>query len=149
VIASKTHGGFLMSQIRNLNSRVWESLLKKSGVDAFTGAQGRILYVLWEYEKLTISEIGRMTSLAKTTLTSMLDRMEAAGLVTRIPDKENRRQIFIKVTDKAKEYQEKYDWLADKMNSIFYQDFNEAEIYEFEDKLRKILSNLEMEEDKQ
>lgn len=138
-----------MSQIRNLNSRVWESLLKKSGVDAFTGAQGRILYVLWEYEKLTISEIGRMTSLAKTTLTSMLDRMEAAGLVTRIPDKENRRQIFIKVTDKAKEYQEKYDWLADKMNSIFYQDFNEAEIYEFEDKLRKILSNLEMEEDKQ
>jgi len=137
-----------MSQIRHLSSRVWERLLKECGVDAFNGAQGRILYVLWEHEKLTITDIGRLTSLAKTTLTSMLDRMETAGLVERIPDKQNRRQIFIKVTAKAKEYREKYDWLADKMNGIFYQGFDEVEVYEFEDKLRKIVDNLETEEGK-
>jgi len=138
-----------MSQIRHLNSRVWESLLKKCGVDAFTGAQGRILYVLWEHERLTITDIGRLTSLAKTTLTSMLDRMEAAGLVARVPDKQNRRQIFVEVTSKAREYREKYDWLSDKMNDIFYQGFSETEIHDFEDKLRKILRNLEEEEGKQ
>jgi len=143
---TKTQGGFLMSQIRHLSSRVWERLLKECGVDAFNGAQGRILYVLWEYEKLTITEIGRLTSLAKTTLTSMLDRMEAADLVERMPDKKNRRQIFVTVTKKAKAYREQYDWLADKMNGIFYQGFAEAEIYEFEDKLKKIVSNLEAEE---
>ena len=146
VIKAKTQGGFLMSQIRHINGRVWERLLKECGVDAFNGAQGRILYVLWEYEKLTITEIGRLTSLAKTTLTSMLDRMEESGLVERVPDKQNRRQIFIVVTAKAKEYREKYDWLADKMNSIFYRGFDETEIFEFEDKLRKIVKNLEMEE---
>ena len=44
--------------------------------DTSNGAQGRILYVLWEHETLPISEIGKLISLAKATLTSMLDRME-------------------------------------------------------------------------
>lgn len=134
-----------MSQIRHLSERVGERLLKESGVDVFNGAQGRILYVLWEHGKLTITEIGRLTSLANTTLTSMLDRMEAGGLIERIPDKKNRRQIFISVTEKAKGYREKYDWISSKMSELFYNGFTETEITDFENQLRKILKNLENE----
>lgn len=135
-----------MSQIRHLSGRIWEKLLKESGVDIFNGAQGRILYILWEHGDLTITEIGKLTSLAKNTLTSMLDRMEAGGLIERVPDKKNRRQIFIIVTDKAKEYREKYDWLSDRMSEAYYRGFSEAEVKEFEDKLRIIVKNLETEE---
>ena len=138
-----------MSQIRHISGRIWEKLLKESGVDIFNGAQGRILYVLWEHGDLTITEIGKLTSLAKTTLTSMLDRMEAGGLIERVPDKQNRRQIFIIVTGKAKEYREKYDWLSDKMNEAFYRGFSETEVKEFEGKLQKIIKNLETEENSQ
>jgi len=144
-MVTKTYGGFLMSQIRHLSERVGERLLKESGVDVFNGAQGRILYVLWEHERLTITEIGRLTSLAKTTLTSMIDRMEAGGLVERIPDKKNRRQIFVSVTEKAKEYRQKYDWISDQMSEIFYSGFTDEEITDFENQLRKILKNLENE----
>jgi DNA-binding MarR family transcriptional regulator len=140
---TKTHGGFLISQIKQLQGRVFEKMLKESGVDAFNGAQGRILYVLWEYESLTITEIGRLTSLAKTTLTSMLDRMEEGGLIYRIPDKKNRRQIFISITDKAKEYREAYDEVSEQMNTLFYKGFSEAEISEFERMLNRIIGNLE------
>jgi len=139
----KKQGGFLMSQIRHLSGRIWERMLKESGVDVFNGAQGRILYVLWEHGQLTISEIGKLTSLAKTTLTSMLDRMEASGLIERVPDKNNRRQIFIIITDKVKAYREKYDELSEQMNEVFYAGFSEDEIEDFEDKLRKIVKNLE------
>jgi len=145
VNGTKTHGGFLISQVRHLSGRIWEKMLKESGVDIFNGAQGRILYVLWEQGKLTSTEIGRLTSLAKTTLTSMLDRMEAGGLIERIPDKKNRRQILISVTDKAKDYREKYDWISDKMGEIFYSGFTGTEITNFEDQLRKIIKNLENE----
>lgn len=81
MVHTKTSGGFLISQIKQLQGRVFEKMLKESGVDAFNGAQGRILYVLWEHERLTISEIGQLTSLANTSLTSMLDRMEEGGLL--------------------------------------------------------------------
>jgi DNA-binding MarR family transcriptional regulator len=145
VIITKTYGGFLLSQVRHLSGRVFEKLLKESGVDIFNGAQGRILYVLWEHGQLTITEIGRLTSLAKTTLTGMLDRMEAAGLIERIPDKRNRRRIFISVTEKTKGYREKYEWISDKMNEIFYYSFTDPEIISFENQLRRIIKNLEKE----
>jgi len=134
-----------MSRIRHLSGRVGEKLLKESGVEVFNGAQGRILYVLWEHGRMTAAEIGRLTSLAKTTLTSMLDRMEARGLIERIPDKKNRRQIFITVTEKADEYRKKYDWISDRMSEVFYNGFTEAEITAFENQLRKIIKNLENE----
>ena len=140
---TKTQGGFLMSQIRHLSGRIWERLLKDSGVDVFNGAQGRILYVLWENEQLTISEIGRLTSLAKTTLTSMLDRMEAGGLIERIPDKKNRRQIFVAVTEKATMYRKKYDQVSEDMNKIFYKGFSEKEVANLDGMLQRILKNLE------
>jgi len=139
---TKTYGGFLMSQIRHLSGRIGDRLLKESGVDIFNGAQGKILYVLWEHGTMTISEIGRLTSLAKTTLTGMLDRMEEGGLIERVPDKQNRRQIFIAVTEKAKAYREKYDGISDRMSEIFYKGFSEDEITAFENTLRRILNNL-------
>lgn len=139
----KTYGGFLISQVRQLQGRAFEKMLKDSGIEAFNGAQGRILYVLWEHEKLSITEIGRLTSLAKTTLTSMLDRMEAGGLVERIPDKKNRRQIFVTITDKAKGYKKMYDQVSEGMNTVFYQDFTGEEITVFENMLRRIIKNLE------
>ena len=118
-------------------------MLKESGVDAFNGAQGRILYVLWENGTLTITEIGRLTSLAKTTLTSMLDRMEESGLVERTPDKRNRRQTLISITDKAREYRELYDRVSERMNELFYQGLSEPEIAELERMLNRIIANLE------
>lgn len=134
-----------MSQIRHLSGRVGEKLLRESGVEVFNGAQGRILYVLWEHGDMNITEIGRLTSLAKTTLTSMLDRMEAAELIERIPDKKNRRQIIISVTEKAKGYREKYDWISDRSSEVFYNGFTDDEIIAFENQLRRIIANLENE----
>ena len=132
-----------MSRIRHLSGRRWEKMLKDCGVDVFNGAQGRILYVLWEYGQMTITEIGRMTSLAKTTLTSMLDRMESGGLITRVPDKANRRQIQIAVTEKANQYRENYNRISDRASELFYRGFTQSEIRDFERMLKRIIENLE------
>lgn len=144
--ALKTYGGFLISRIQKLGGRVFDKILRQSGVDAFSGAQGRILYVLWEHERLTISEIGRLTSLAKTTLTAMLDRMENAGLVKRMPDPNNRRQIYVILTPKAWALRKDYEQVSEQANDIFYEGFTEEEILLFEDTLRRIVSNFEKKE---
>jgi DNA-binding MarR family transcriptional regulator len=116
---------------------------KRRVFNIFNGAQGRILYVLWEHGTLTITEIGKLTSLAKTTLTSMLDRMEVSGLIERIPDIKNRRQIHVAVTEKARVYRKTYDWLNEKMNESFYQGLSDDEVATFENNLMHIKNNLE------
>lgn len=40
----KTNGGFLISQIKQIQGRVFERLLLEAGIEEFNGAQGRILF---------------------------------------------------------------------------------------------------------
>ena len=138
----KTNGGFYISQIKQIQARIFDQLLRKEGIDDFSGAQGRILYVLWSEDNLPITELAKRTGLAKPTLTSMLDRLEKSGVLKRIPDPNDRRQIRIKLTDAAWALSSKYDLVSDQMVDIFYKGFTEDEIIAFENTLTRIIDNL-------
>ena len=71
-------GGNYVSQIKRLSDRILEQILAEKNIDAFNGAQGRILYVLWSRDGISLRELADKTGLAPTTLTSMVDRMEKA-----------------------------------------------------------------------
>lgn len=139
---TKTNGGFLISQIKQIQGRVFDTLLQEYGIEGFNGAQGRILYVLWQEDNLPIVELSRRTGLAKTTLTGMLDRMEGSGFLKRTYDKQDRRLIKIVLTDKAKSLNEKYNQVSEQMGMIFYKGFTQEEIAAFEKTLERIRNNL-------
>ncbi len=142
----KSEGGFLITQIKQIQGRVFEKLLAQAGVEAFNGPQGRILYILWQSDSIPIVTLARKTGLAKTTLTGMLDRLEEAGLASRCFDKADRRQIRIVLTEKARVLQADYERVSRQMTDIFYQGFEDTEIEGFERLLGRILDNLEREE---
>lgn len=142
----ETKGGFLISRIKQTGTRIFDRMLSESGIDAFNGAQGRILYVLWQSEDISISKLSAQTSLANTTLTSMLDRMEASGLIVRKPDPKDRRSRLIALTDKAKALQGDYEQISQRMSERYYIGFTESEIAQFEAYLQRVLNNLEKEE---
>ena len=139
----ETQGGFLISRIKQMGTRIFDRMLAASGIDSFNGAQGRILYVLWQNDAISISSLSAQTSLANTTLTAMLDRMENMGLIVRQPDPKDRRNRLIALTDKARSLQDDYTRISQKMNEIYYDGFTETEIMQFESYLQRILNNLE------
>ena len=139
----KSIGGFLASQNKYLGDRIFEKLLRDSGVEAFSGAQGKIIYVLWENGTMSISEICKMTSLANSTMTAMLDQIERSGLITRERSAKNRRQIMVSLTERAKLYKQAYDDVSERMTELTYKGFSEAEIRIYEDMLIRIKRNLE------
>lgn len=142
----ETKGGFYISRIKQKGARIFDRMLAASGIDAFNGAQGRILYVLWQNDGISISGLSAQTSLANTTLTSMLDRMDAAGLIVRVSDPKDRRSKLIALTDKAKSLKDDYERISQKMSDLYYIDFSEQEIIQFESYLLRVLTNLETEE---
>lgn len=139
----ETQGGFLITQVKQVSGRVFERILAEADIRAFNGAQGKILYVLWQEDGIAINMLARRVGLANTTLTSMLDRMEAAGLIRREPDARDRRKSRIVLTERARALRGQYDAVSDRMNEIYYEGFTEAEIRQFEESLRRILQNLE------
>ncbi len=142
----ETKGGFLISRIKQMGTRIFDRMLATSGVDAFNGAQGRILYVLWQQDEISISALSSQTSLANTTLTAMLDRMENSGLIVRKPDPKDRRNKLIVLTEKANALQDDYRRISHQMNEIYYTGFTETEIMQFELYLQRVLNNLEEKE---
>lgn len=138
----KTQAGFLISQIKQIGGRVFEKILAKEQIDEFNGAQGKILYVLWQKDHISIVELSALVGLAKTTLTSMLDRMEENGLLERVPDADDRRKCILILTERAKKLQGKYEQVSQEMNDIYYQGFCEEEIKEFEQYLQRVLNNI-------
>ncbi len=146
-MTQKTDGGILITRIKQLQGRIFEKLLAAHDISEFNGAQGRILFVLWEKDSIPISELARKTGLAKTTLTSMLDRMEQRELIERVYSPTDRRTVKIQLTEKALGLREHYEQVSDEMNQIFYKGFRDEEIFALETGLRKVLANLTEKED--
>ena len=75
----KTNGGFLVTKIKQLGNRIFEKILSEKTIDAFNGAQGRIPYVLWQEDGISLRSFSVKCGLAITSLTTMLERMENQG----------------------------------------------------------------------
>lgn len=141
-------GGFLIAKIHHLAGRIFTKMLKEYNIE-INPAQGRIMFVLWQSNSISIQELARKTSLEKSTMTSMLDRLEEMGYIVRVPSKADRRKILIKRTEKDRAFQDLYLQISQKMTELFYADFSETEVNQFERYLMRIFDNLTAFEKKQ
>lgn len=81
-------------------NKVYRKLLRDLGL---TYPQYLVLLVLWERDGLMVSEIGERLFLDSPTLTPLLKRMEALGLLERLRAKEDERQVIVSLTQRGRE----------------------------------------------
>ena len=76
-------------------TKVYKPLLDEIGL---TYPQYLAMLVLWEKDGLMVSELGERLHLDSGTLTPLLKRMEASGLVSRIRAVEDERRVHVTLT---------------------------------------------------
>jgi DNA-binding MarR family transcriptional regulator len=64
---------------------------------------GRCVDLLDVHEGLTAGELAEAASLSPGAVTTVLDRLERMGLVTRTRDEADRRRVLVELTPKARE----------------------------------------------
>ena len=138
---AQRQAGFLMAKIRQVGGRIFSKMLKDSGIE-INPAQGRIMFALWQQDGISINELAKRTQLGKSTLTSMLDRLEKEGFLKRVPSREDRRKILLKRTKKDRAMEAKYVEVSQQMTKLYYNGFSKSEIDRFENDLARILNNL-------
>ncbi|MCR4632792.1 MAG: MarR family transcriptional regulator [Erysipelotrichaceae bacterium] len=136
------NGGYLIGQINKLTNRRINELLKEENVSQFNGAQGTIIYVLMCDGPMPIKDIGKATGLAKTSLTSMLDRMERQGLIEKRENENDKRSTVIALNERAKSYKEVIEKVSKEVSKEYYKGLRTKEVERFEATLQKILKNL-------
>ncbi|GJD57644.1 Organic hydroperoxide resistance transcriptional regulator [Methylobacterium dankookense] len=78
----------------------YRPLLQPHGL---TYPQFLVLLVLWEKGSCNLNELGVRLHLDSGTLTPLVKRMEAAGLVHRQRSREDERHLLVKLTDRGEE----------------------------------------------
>jgi len=94
--------------------RVYKPLLDELGL---TYPQYLVLNVLWREDKQTVGGIADRLALESSTLTPLLKRLEAAGLVLRTRNPANERQVVVALTDEGRQLRSRAGCLADALLS--------------------------------
>ncbi|MEC3957243.1 MarR family transcriptional regulator [Nocardia sp. CDC153] len=79
---------------------VYRPLLEPMGL---THPQYLVMLALWGEAPMSVKDIGEAIQLDSPTLSPLLKRLEAAGLITRRRDSNNERNLVVDLTDAGRE----------------------------------------------
>ena len=129
----------LMKAHTNLNRRILEG----ASALGLSPGQPKILEFLWEHPDCTQKEISLGCVLDKSTVTSLVTRMEQQNYLTKVPDPSDRRNYRLSLTEKGKEKALEVRKVCAFVDKIAWQDIPPEEQKQFLKTFQKILLNLE------
>ena len=90
---------FRLYTASRLITQAYHPLLSEYGL---TYPQYLVLLVLWEKDGQPVNDIAKRLMLETNTVTPLLNRMEAEGILTRSKGTEDARQMIVKLTAKGR-----------------------------------------------
>jgi DNA-binding MarR family transcriptional regulator len=130
------HLCFALYAASNHMTRLFVPFLKKLGV---TYPQYLVLVVLWERGAQGVGELASALQMDLGTLSPMLKRLEAKGLVTRRRQAEDERRVLVDLTPKGISLRKR----TEQMLGEFYCFLNMPldELFDLKDRLRHFVSS--------
>jgi len=143
----KRKGGYLISRIQKISSRILSQKLIENGIEISHG-QGRLLFILWDNDGLSVQELAKKASLSKSTVSSLLKKLSNGRLVSIEHPPGNNRKKIVRYLENDLDLEKKYSKISNEMNALWYQGFKEVDIEQFEKNLEKLYHNLSNSEKK-
>jgi DNA-binding MarR family transcriptional regulator len=97
------HLCFALYSASGLMTRLYRPLLEPLGL---TYPQYLTMLALWEHAPRTVGEVGETLGLDSATLTPLLKRLEANGMVTRRRDPADERRVLVEPTPRGQALRE-------------------------------------------
>ncbi len=96
----------------NLTTKTYKPFLDKLGL---TYPQYLVMLVLWEASPRTVGTLGEALDLDSSTLTPLLKRLEAAGLVERHRDPEDERRVIVDLSEAGRTLRDQAKAIPEQM----------------------------------
>ncbi len=114
-------GGYLISQIHQLSGRIFSKKRKEYRID-INHAQSKIIIALLKKDKITITDLARETSLSKSSLTNILERLEKSGHLFRAAPDQDKRMTLICLAKKSSRMRSDYHQISENIVELFIKD---------------------------
>jgi len=103
-------------------NRIYKPVLDELGL---TYPQYLAMVLLWEKDGRTVGELGARLRLESSTLTPLLKRLEAAGLLTRSRDRVDERQVRLNLTERGKALRGRASAMVERLGAASGRDADE------------------------
>jgi DNA-binding MarR family transcriptional regulator len=115
----------------------YRPMLEKIGL---TYPQYLVMMLLWESDHQTVGQLGSRLALDSGTLSPLLKRLTAAGLVTRHRRVEDERSVSIALTDRGRALQDEAYRISEQMIGAI--GFDGAEFADLKGRLRQVIDRV-------
>lgn len=126
---------FQLAKASQLGTRFWASRVSEYNI---TPSQAMVVNFLGHEDRITARDLALRTALDRATLTGVIDRLETAGYLKRMPHPEDRRAQLIALTEQGKELAGKIFARVIEANREFLKTLDEGE----QEMLKKLLARL-------
>lgn len=132
---------FALYSATNSITRLYRSLLDEYDL---TYPQYLVLLVLWEKDNIAIKEVMKKLKLDSGTLSPIIKRLQAAGMVDKVRADKDERIVRLLLTDKAKKLE---PMIAEVQNQVACQtELSTSEFFELLESLNQLANSLNKKE---
>lgn len=133
-----------LSHIHSVISDFLTEKLKQRGFKDFASSHGNILFQLNLNKKMTMSELSKKINRNKSTATVLVRKLEKEGFITVLTDENDKRNKYISLSEKGKEYNNATSEISKSLLSTFYNGFTQEEKQLFLSYLERIEKNFKL-----
>jgi len=130
-----------ISKIRRKAGNFIEKELKDHGIDDLIFSHGSILSVLYQHDRLMLSEIAELVGKDKSTITQHANRLAELNYIKKEKSKEDKRVTCVTLTEKGEAMRKDFEEISEKLIARAYDGFSEEEQIIFLMLLKKLYSN--------
>ncbi|MEM9984772.1 MAG: MarR family transcriptional regulator [Bacteroidota bacterium] len=135
--------GRLMGQIGKAMTKSINARFKELGIPINLD-QWIVLVHLWQEDGQNQAQLGETAGHNKTTVTRAIDTLEKRNLVLRIPDKQDRRNKLIYLTNQGKDMQDKLTPIALEIHTQAVKGISDSDLETCKSVLRRMYQNLKV-----
>lgn len=132
----------LISRIKEAANELIIKELKLAGYENIAPSHGDILYLLYNFDEITMQEIANKIHRTKATTTVLVDKLEKQGLLKRVKSTTDNRCTFVKLTDSGKNFKPVFENISKKLNEKVYAHITIENAELLENLLKQIRKNL-------
>ena len=124
------------------SKKIAETFNKRLATLSITYVQWNALYYLGQTRMINQKELTDMMNIKSSTVVRLIDRMERDGLLKRVKNSEDRRLVYLELTDKGKTLRETLLPEVEKFRCDISRDINKEDLESFNRVLAQMLANL-------
>jgi DNA-binding MarR family transcriptional regulator len=135
---------YFVSKTKKKMTKFIEKKLIEKGLTDLAPSYGNILTVLYDSEgSLRIKDIGDLLGKEKSTMTTLINNLEKHGYVEKVRDENDRRNTYVRLTDKARRIENEFNEISAAVQERAYNNFSKNEKDELLRLLKKLNQNFD------